>query len=254
MSKDISEEEATAGIFYRGVIIKEPTILKMLEIMGDGDPMEGLRRFLRHVYMSYPVSDVAHEHGSVAWNPAIGKPKTVPQLFQSVFMLVMHNKRWNSDAEEWVDINDPSHAVEPRTHPFVVVNCDGGSRGNPGNAAIGVVVRDPDNNTLEEYREYLGDEITNNEAEYMGLIRAMELASKYVDNGGLRVYMDSKLVVMQCRYKWQCKSVRLRPLLKRVRELEKQFLFVRTNHVKRTNTFQQDADALVNIALDEAGK
>src|SRR2546422_1017239 len=75
----------------------------------------------------------------------------------------------------------------------VQVYSDGGARGNPGPAAIGVVVCDASDRVLREYREAIG-EATNNEAEYRALIKGLELAAEHT-RGAVTCVLDSQLVV-----------------------------------------------------------
>jgi len=129
----------------------------------------------------------------------------------------------------------------------IIVNCDGGSRGNPGPAAIGVVVRDSEK-VLERYHEKLGEQ-TNNFAEYSGLIKSLELARKY--GSEVVIIMDSELVVKQMLGEYAVKAENLIPLFTKAKQLEKEFNSVEYRHVLRDDNFQAMADQLVNQALDE---
>lgn len=128
---------------------------------------------------------------------------------------------------------------------MIFINCDGGSRGNPGPAAIGLVIWDSDHKKLEEHGERIGT-ATNNVAEYKSLIRSLELASDPV----VHVSMDSELVIKQVTDEYRVKKQHLIPLFQRVKELEKKFDKVTYEHVFRTNTYQSQADRMVNEALD----
>ncbi|GAA2387843.1 hypothetical protein GCM10010420_08690 [Streptomyces glaucosporus] len=97
----------------------------------------------------------------------------------------------------------------PRTF---VVEADGGSRGNPGPAGYGAVVRDArTGRTLSETAEYIGT-ATNNVAEYRGLIAGLRAARELDPGAAVRVRMDSKLVVEQMSGRWKIKHPDLRPL------------------------------------------
>ena len=127
------------------------------------------------------------------------------------------------------------------------VNIDGGSRGNPGPAAYGVVVRDPRGEIVARLKKYIGNN-TNNVAEYFGLIAALD----YAQNHGiraLRVESDSELMVKQMRGQYKVKSEELRPLFERAKKMSQTFESFRINHVYREQN--KEADALVNQALDE---
>ena len=126
-------------------------------------------------------------------------------------------------------------------------NVDGGSRGNPGPAAYGVVVRDPRGEIVARLKKYIGKN-TNNVAEYFGLIAALD----YAQNHGiraLRVESDSELMVKQMRGQYNVKSAELKPLFERAKKMSQAFESFRISHVYREQN--KEADALVNQALDE---
>ena len=130
----------------------------------------------------------------------------------------------------------------------IIINCDGGARGNPGPAAIGVVVRD-EKKVLEIYKEKIGA-TTNNVAEYHALIKALELARKY-SKDEVVVIMDSELVIKQMSGEYKVRSEHLLPLFNKVKSLEKIYNKVTYEHVFRTDHHQTMADKLVNDALDK---
>ena len=126
-------------------------------------------------------------------------------------------------------------------------NVDGGSRGNPGPAAYGVVVRDPRGEIVARLKKYIGNS-TNNVAEYFGLIAALD----YAQNHGiraLRIESDSELMVKQMRGQYKVKSEELKPLFERAKKISQTFESFRISHVYREQN--KEADALVNQALDE---
>jgi ribonuclease HI len=126
-------------------------------------------------------------------------------------------------------------------------NVDGGSRGNPGPAAYGVVVRDPRGEIVARLKKYIGKN-TNNVAEYFGLIAALD----YAQNHGiraLRVESDSELMVKQMRGQYKVKSEELKPLFERAKKMSQTFESFRISHVYREQN--KEADALANQALDE---
>jgi len=132
---------------------------------------------------------------------------------------------------------------------MIYTNSDGGARGNPGPGAIGVIVRE-DNNILLEYSEKIPGKVTNNYAEYIGLIRALQLAQKYTTKE-LVCIMDSELVVKQLLGEYRVKDQRLMKLFLKVQELQNNFEKITYQHVKRKNKFQTHADYLLNKELDE---
>jgi len=136
---------------------------------------------------------------------------------------------------------------ERKAIPAYQANVDGGSRGNPGPAAYGVVVRDPRGEIVARLKKYIGNN-TNNVAEYFGLIAALD----YAQNHGiraLRIESDSELMVKQMRGQYKVKSAELKPLFERAKKMSQTFESFRISHVYREQN--KEADALVNQALDE---
>ncbi len=128
------------------------------------------------------------------------------------------------------------------------MNVDGGARGNPGPAAIGVVVRDEAGEVLTDAAEVIGP-ATNNVAEYRALLRGIELAAQ-LGATELEIYGDSELVVKQVRGEYKVKDQGLRPLHAQVRQALSAFERWSLDHVRREQN--AEADALVNQALDAA--
>jgi ribonuclease HI len=129
----------------------------------------------------------------------------------------------------------------------LTVYTDGGARGNPGPAALGVVIK-ADGKTLRSFGEYLGD-LTNNQAEYLALVRALETAK---DLGAKEVecVLDSELVVRQMNGEYRVKNQGLAPLYLKIWNLRQGFSRVTFRHVPRD--MNKEADAEVNAALDKA--
>ena len=128
----------------------------------------------------------------------------------------------------------------------VTVNVDGGSRGNPGPAAIGIVLRNGDGSVLEEVGETIG-EATNNVAEYRALLRGIELASEH-GASDLELIGDSELVVRQVEGRYKVKNAGMKELHEEVRRALREFDSWSIRHVRRAEN--ADADRLVNEALD----
>jgi ribonuclease HI len=128
----------------------------------------------------------------------------------------------------------------------VTVNVDGGARGNPGPAAIGVVLRDGDGELLEKVGEKIG-EATNNVAEYRALLRGIELAKAH-GAGDLELIGDSELVVRQVEGRYKVKHAGMKELHAAVRRALRDFDSWSIRHVRRAEN--ADADRLVNEALD----
>jgi len=134
---------------------------------------------------------------------------------------------------------------------MIYTNSDGGARGNPGPGAIGVIVR-KDGEILRRYSGFLGENVTNNIAEYEGLIKALELASEYTKNE-LTCILDSELIVKQLLGEYKVRHPRLLELFLKVQKLQENFKKIRYLHVSRWNKFQQIADELLNEELDKLG-
>jgi ribonuclease HI len=128
----------------------------------------------------------------------------------------------------------------------LTVNVDGGARGNPGPAAIGVVIRDSDGLILDEHGERIG-EATNNVAEYRALItgirRAHELGATELDLVG-----DSELVVKQVQGAYKVKNAGIKPLHTEAKAALESFDSWSIRHVRREQN--AEADRLVNEVLD----
>lgn len=122
---------------------------------------------------------------------------------------------------------------------------DGGSRGNPGPAAIGVVILDDSGKVLQEIGRRLGH-ATNNEAEYRALIAGLEAAAR-MEAQEVVARMDSELVVRQVRGLYRVRSPGLQPLYQQVLALKTGFARFFIEHVPREEN--RLADALVNRAL-----
>jgi ribonuclease HI len=130
-----------------------------------------------------------------------------------------------------------------------IANIDGGSRGNPGPAAYGVVVRDPNGQIILELAKKFGRD-TNNVAEYYGLLAALDYAlSRGIK--ALRIRSDSELLVRQMQGRYKVKSEDLKPLYERAFKMSRQLTYFAIEHVRRE--FNSEADALANVALDQAG-
>jgi ribonuclease HI len=131
----------------------------------------------------------------------------------------------------------------------VEIRCDGGSRGNPGPAAIGALVLDPTTDPptrLATVSECIGV-TTSNVAEYKALIAGLEAAQEFAARA-VRVRADSMLVIRQVQGAWKVKQAHLRPLVVRAQELLRAYDEVDLGHVPREENV--DADLLVNAALD----
>src|SRR3989344_2593399 len=129
----------------------------------------------------------------------------------------------------------------------LTINTDGGARGNPGQAGIGVVIKDESGKVVEKFGRYLGDNSTNNQAEYEAVVAALQAAKKL---GGtvLEFHMDSELAVRQLNHIYKVKNAELQALLLKAKNLQAGFSKVTFTHVPRVEN--READTLVNEAID----
>jgi dinuclear metal center YbgI/SA1388 family protein len=148
-------------------------------------------------------------------------------------------------AEAKERINIPEEEEKSMHHLHV----DGGSRGNPGPAGIGVVLAGPDGETVDTLANYIG-EATNNVAEYQAMISGLELA---LDRGisRLAIFSDSELIVRQLEGAYRVKNEGLRPYYQQAKSLLARLGEYELKSIPREANAH--ADELVNRALDEAG-
>jgi ribonuclease HI len=130
----------------------------------------------------------------------------------------------------------------------VIVNVDGGARGNPGPAAIAAVVASPDGKTIERRGEAIG-RATNNVAEYRAMLLGIELA-RGLGASEVELVGDSELVVKQVKGEYRVKDAGLRPLHAEVKTALEGFDRWSIRHVRRAHN--AEADRLVNDVLDGA--
>ncbi|MFE0181705.1 bifunctional RNase H/acid phosphatase [Streptomyces olivaceus] len=132
-----------------------------------------------------------------------------------------------------------------------VVEADGGSRGNPGPAGYGAVVLDAaTGETLVEAAEYLGV-VTNNVAEYRGLLAGLRAARELDPDAGVHVRMDSKLVVEQMSGRWKIKHPDMKPL---ATEAARVFPPGRVTYEWIPRAQNKHADRLANEAMDAGAR
>ncbi|PJA86800.1 MAG: hypothetical protein CO141_02830 [Candidatus Moranbacteria bacterium CG_4_9_14_3_um_filter_42_9] len=137
-------------------------------------------------------------------------------------------------------------------HKKITMFTDGGSRNNPGPAAVGVYIE-----TLgKKYAEYIGEK-TNNEAEYEALIFGLKKIKANIGKGEAKkseveCFLDSELVVKQLRHEYKLSENHIQKLFLQVWNLMLDFSSVRFYHIPRERNNM--ADALVNKALDDSEK
>lgn len=153
------------------------------------------------------------------------KPQTGPSIFD--------------DAE-------PDAALPASSGRRLIVEADGGSRGNPGAAAYGALVRDAGTGEVLNSEGLAIGIASNNVAEYSGLIAGLEMARAIDPSAELEVRMDSKLVIEQMAGRWKVKHPAMKPLAARAQQLRPSA--VTWTWVPRESN--KAADRLVNLALD----
>jgi len=126
------------------------------------------------------------------------------------------------------------------------INTDGAARGNPGPAGIGAVLKDNVGKVVCEVSEYLGEK-TNNQAEYMALIKALARAAS-IGAEDVHVFADSELMVKQIKGLYKIKNEGLKPLYDEARGLIRKFKSVSISYVPRERN--READKLANEAID----
>lgn len=124
---------------------------------------------------------------------------------------------------------------------------DGGSRGNPGPSASGIVIKDEAGEVLAAFGEYLGEQ-TNNYAEYMGAIAALKRAHT-LGATEVELIVDSKLVCEQLNRNWKVKHPNIQPLFIKAWNAMQEFKKVTIKHTLRDGN--KEADAEVNKVLDQ---
>jgi probable phosphoglycerate mutase len=134
------------------------------------------------------------------------------------------------------------------TSSEIIVHIDGGSRGNPGPAAYGVVFESAQGESLAAFGKYIG-RTTNNVAEYHGLIAALEYALNH-DFLRLHVLTDSELMAKQILGQYKVKSADLKPHYDKAKVLIARFQHFSIRHVYREEN--READRLANEAMDRA--
>ncbi|HDQ22768.1 MAG TPA: ribonuclease HI family protein [Candidatus Uhrbacteria bacterium] len=130
---------------------------------------------------------------------------------------------------------------------IIKIFTDGGARGNPGPAAIGVVIKDEKDNILKEYHEFVG-KATNNQAEYRALIKGLELAKEFKPQKVI-CYLDSELIVKQMKQEYRVKDKNLQPLFIKAWNAALGLKNVSYHHIARD--LNKEADKLLNLELDK---
>jgi len=134
-----------------------------------------------------------------------------------------------------------------------IIYTDGGARGNPGPAAFGVVICNEREQIIREYSEYLGENLTNNEAEYLAIIFALKkfkalFGKKLTETAEVEIRADSELVINQLNGKYRIEDPRIQKLFMEIWNLKFDFKSLKFKHIPREKN--KEADRLVNDTLN----
>lgn len=138
-----------------------------------------------------------------------------------------------------------------------IIYTDGGSRGNPGQAGIGVVICNEKEQELKRYGEFIGDRLTNNEAEYQAVIFALKkfkalFGKKLAENTDIEIKSDSELLVKQITGLYKVQDEKIQKLFLELWNLRLDFKGVKFKIIPREKN--KEADRMVNEALDNVHK
>jgi ribonuclease HI len=128
----------------------------------------------------------------------------------------------------------------------LIIETDGASRGNPGLAGAGIIIKDGQGNRIKQIAEFLGS-MTNNQAEYHALIIGLKAAAEYAPEQ-VTVRMDSELVVRQMNGQYRVRNPDMIPLYTRAVEAAQALQNVTIEHVPRERN--SGADDVANLAID----
>ncbi|MBZ9571805.1 ribonuclease HI family protein [Patescibacteria group bacterium] len=139
----------------------------------------------------------------------------------------------------------------------IIIYIDGGSRGNPGPAAIGALFCNEKGQMIKKYSQYLGENFTNNEAEYLACISALKkfkalFGKKLAKNSEIELRSDSELLVKQLRGQFKILDSKIQPLFLKAWNLKIDFKKVKFKLISREKN--KEADRLVNEALNIRAK
>lgn len=129
----------------------------------------------------------------------------------------------------------------------IIIHTDGGSRGNPGLAAIGFTFHNESEKLLYSSSMVIGT-ATNNEAEYRAILEALKIAAIHFTDATITLYADTELVVSQLTGKYKVRSADLLPFYNEIKQLEKKLTSISYIHVRRE--LNKLADKIVNAAMD----
>lgn len=218
---------------------------RVYDIHSDVDSLDSQHQYIviSFVVMLKPDTQIvlSSEHDKFIWKKLSEiQLKEITETTARVLELVQ-----NANIEPVVGTQ--SVVEETSSLDELIINGDGGSRGNPGPSAAGFVIKDAAERTVFEGGKYLGV-TTNNQAEYYAVRLALEKAREYSPKK-ITFRLDSLLVVNQLNGVYQVRNRDLWPIHAHIKELVQKFESVTFTHVRRE--FNKEADAMVNKILDE---
>lgn len=136
----------------------------------------------------------------------------------------------------------------------IIIYTDGGSRGNPGKAAIGVIFYNEKEQIIKKFGEYLGDNLTNNDAEYQAIIFSLKkfkalFGKSIAEISDVEIRADSELVVRQLNGNYRLSDPKIQQFFIEIWNLKFDFKSVKFKHIPREKN--KEADKLVNETLDQ---
>lgn len=139
----------------------------------------------------------------------------------------------------------------------IIIYTDGGARGNPGKAGIGVVFCNEREQIIKKFGEHIGDNLTNNEAEYQAVIFALKkfkalFGKALAENSDIEIRSDSEFLVKQMNAEYKILDEKIQKLFLEVWNLKLDFKSVKFRHIVREKN--READRLVNEAIDNQEK
>ncbi|KPJ71618.1 hypothetical protein AMJ50_01245 [Parcubacteria bacterium DG_74_3] len=139
----------------------------------------------------------------------------------------------------------------------IIVYTDGGSRGNPGPGAIGILFFNEKGQIIKKYSEFLGENITNNEAEYKAVIFALKkfkqlFGKKLTKNSEAELRTDSELLIKQLKGEYKILEPKIQSLFLKTWNLKLDFKKVKFRLISRDKN--KEADRLVNEVLDREAR
>ena len=139
----------------------------------------------------------------------------------------------------------------------IIIYTDGGSWGNPGPAAIGIVFHNEKHQSFKSYSEYLGENLTSNEAEYQAVVFALQkfkalFGKKLANNTDIEIKSDSELLIKQLKGEYKVLDPKIQPLFLKIWNLKIDFKKIKFTLISREKN--KEADGLANEALENQKK